>query len=327
MNKVQSDFSDAIFEINSEKIIITLSKGAMINNSNTKKNTINYAIKSLLDNPVDKFNTKFIEVLLDAGGTICNSRTNKNTLEMIIKKVNNYIDKAKINNNDDVAKKNILELLNFILPKGAVICNHNILLDIMAMECGLEIIILLHEYQVCFDWFSNGIILNNAIRSNNLEIIYEIIMRGGKPQNIQFKFHWSHNTFETFLNNFRRDDIKKFDRAIYLLLCSGTTIRDDLFDKLVDDTNPHYKKKISCCYDLLRRKKIQTDEELQDKNELKKELIKTMKELMDGCVPKRNIVEQIDIGVQHCIPVPCVNIIYDYQHSESLVQFIDWSKY
>ena len=52
-----------------------------------------------------------------------------------------------------------------------------------------------------------------------------------------------------------------------------------------------------------------------------------MDELIKGYVPKRTIVEQIDIGVQYHIPVPCVDMIYEYQRTESLVQFIDWSKY
>ena len=325
MNKAQTDFADAIFKMNSDKIIISLSKGAKINKSN-KKNTINYAIKTLLDIPVDKFNIKFIEVLFDHGGVVCNARTKNSTLNIIINKINNYIDKAKINNNCYVANKNILELLNFILPKGAVIYNHCIL-DIMGMECGLEIIKLLHKYRACTDLFSNGPMLDYAIKSNNLEIMCGIIMLGGKPNNTQYSFHWYHNTFDTLLCNFRRDDTEKFDRAIYLLLCSGTVLDEILFGRLDDEPNPLYKNKLMSCYNLLQGKETQTNEELRDKNELKRDLMKTMDELIKGHVPKRTIVEQIDIGVQYHIPVPCVDMIYGYQQTESFVQFIDWSKY
>ena len=324
MNAMRTKFSDAILIMNCRKMIYALSKGAIINTGNSKHNTINFAIRVLLDHHVDKFDLNFLKVLFDAGGIVCNANTINNTFEMIINKIDDYVDKAKNNNNCDIAEKNVLELLNLIVSKGATICNTNIYSYIAFMGLGLEIVKLLHKHQMLVH---SDIILNYAIKSNNVEIIYEIIMKGAKPNNTRSGYlYWDvcYNTFVIFWNNFSHDDINKFNRTIYLLLCSGATIHDDLFKS---KPSSYYKKKITSCYDLLQRKKIQTDEESHDRNELKKELIKTMKELMEGPVSKHNIIEQIDIGMQRYIPIPCIDIIYEYQHSTSLVQFIDWSEY
>jgi len=388
--KARTDLSDAIFKIDSEKIIDALSKGAKINKSNTNKNTINYAIELLLSNPVEKFSTKFIEVIFDAGGNVCNSGTDKNTLEIVFNGMNDYIDGAKKNNNDKMAKKNILELLNLILSKGATTYNNDIIYDIINYRCGaeLEIIIMLCEYKIlpdvlqaknfslncaveihdlelikvlCEQKASPGIsqdennTLTRAVRTNNLEIvriicensgipnnlqtylntlslaaetnnpeiIYAIVLRGGKPNNFDDYYICHHNTFNAFHGAiYKCKDVEKFNRSIYLLMCSGITISHHAYRLLMRKPDTHYKRKLISCYHLLEQKNFQ-----HDLNELRIELIKTMKELMEGPVPKRSIVEQIDIGIQRYIPIPCVEIIYEYQNPAPLVQFIDWSKY
>jgi len=429
MNKGLTDLSSAIFMMDEEKIIFALSKGTAINKSNTKKNTINFAIRELLNQPVDKFNIKCIEAIFNHGGIVCNARTHNNTLDMIIFcKMNDYINKAKLNNNGDMAKKNILVLLNFILLRGAVSHNSNILSDIMkncqhgielelvkllcehhpsfpdisqtaanSLNCAvkinnLELVRVLCQCQYQYQYkvlpnvsqnehntltcavktknleivkiickskampnisrselntlscavltqnveivriicenggLSNSSTLNFAVRAKNPEIIREIIMRGGVPDITDGYLH--RNTFDIFNDTIcDYNTIEQFHRALNLLMCSGAWITYDARNRWRGDLDSRCKKKLISCYNLLQGKEIQTDEELRDKNELKKELIKTMKELMEDPVPKRTIVEQIDIGVQYRIPVPCVDMIYEYQYTESLVQFIDWSKY
>jgi len=330
MNKAQTDFSDAIFKMNGEKIMGALAKGAIINKSNTRKNTINYAIRVLLDKPVDEFNTKFIEVLFDAGATICNVYSNKSTLEIILNGMNEYIKKAKTINKSDMAIKNIIKLLILIISQGGMLRYYMVFRNLTDRQSGtgLEIIKMLYEHNIFPNLIKYGNALSGAVTSKNPEIIYEIIMRGEKPDNTYHSYSWQYSTFDAFYDNmYDCDDIKIFNHIINLLMCSGAIIHDYVVDKFKSESNSYNKKKIECCYNLLQLKKIQTDEELQDKNELKKELIKTMKELMEGRVPKINIVEQIDIGTQICIPVPCIEMIYDYQRPVSLVQFIDWSKY
>ena len=402
MNKEQTDFSDAVLKMNCNNLIFALSKGAEINKSNTKKNTINFAIRVLLSHPVKLFNTKFLETLLDHGAKFCNSSdSNANTLESIIRyKMYYYIEKAKLNNDGDMAKKNILELLNLILSSGAKPGNCKLLLeDIMNHRHGieLEIVILLCKYKI-FSHASqtNNNVLNYAIKINNLvllrilcryedispnvtqnvdntlscavktnnieivkiicenqgrpnilgpnmntldiailtknpEIISEIIIRGGKPCNDIFGNSWYDHTFGIFYYTMREyGDVKIFDRVINLLMCSGIMINDQLFLKIAgEEVDSYYKRKISSCYYLLYSIPctMLSDEELQDKNDLRKELTLSMKELMEGSIPKRIIVEQVDIGTQICIPVPCIEMIYEYQHTASLVQYIDWSKY
>ena len=173
---------------------------------------------------------------------------------MIINKIDDYVDKANNNNICDIAEKNVLELLNLIVSKGATICNTKIYSYITFMGLGLEIVKLMYKHQMLVH---SNIILNCAIKSNNLEIIYEIIMKGGKPNNTRFGYlDWDvcNNTFDTFWYYFRHDDIKKFNCTIYLLLCSGATIYDTLY---ISGPSSYYKKKITSCYDLLQRKKIQ----------------------------------------------------------------------
>jgi len=401
MNKEQTEFSDAVFKMNSNDLIFALSKGARINKSNTKKNTMNFAIRVLLNHPVKIFNTKFLETLLDRGAEFCNSSdSNANTLESIILyKMHYYIEKAKLNDDGDMAKKNILELLNFILSKGVKAYNCNLLLkDIMNHHHGIEfeivkllckhrVVLLPDVSQTSLNILNGAIKINNpelirilcqydcirpnitqglhntlscAVKTNNLEIvkiicesgaipdiqtdantlnfavetknpdiIFEIVMKGGKPMNINNYYRCYDYTYDTFCNIMcDYGDAKNFDRIINLLMCSGIIIYDRIDIKMKNLHDSHYKRKILSCYHLLQRKPdLLTKEELQDVNELKIDLIKTMKELMEGPVPKRIIVEQIDIGIQRYIPIPCVDMIYEYQHTVPLVQYIDWSKY
>ena len=536
MNKEQCEFADLIFKMNSENIAIALSKGAKINKGNTKKNTINYAVRVLLSHPVDRFNIKFIEVLLEHGCKICDVGTN-NTLGVIIRRIKRYIDKAKINNDVIMAERNIEELLNILLSKGAradnynilsdivdqqnmeleivnMLCNHKVLpivshfteydtlrcairtnnLGIVKIICenkgspnisqtwkntlnhaikknnpemvrmlrkfnalpnvsqdesntltcavnsnnvkivkiirsikgypdasqtksntlncavrtnnpeivrivcesnestkcianvtqtenntlscavntkNLEIVKILCEYEKLRlpDVSGNGSnTLNCAVKTNNLEIvkmifeigglpvigqtldntltqavqiknpgiIHEIIMRGGKPNNYNYhNYNFNNyygyqviNTFDTFYNIMHKcDDIEEFDQLINLLMCSGVKMNYYVLEKLNSEPNSYYKKKIINCYNLLQRKRLEKKEEIQKKKELKNELTKTMKQLMEGSVPKTIIMEQIDDATQCYIPIPCVDMIYEYQHTKSSVQEIDWSEY
>ena len=58
---------------------------------------------------------------------------------------------------------------------------------------------------------------------------------------------------------------------------------------------------------------------------LRKELIITMNKLIEP-VPKQQIVNEIDTTINRCIPLPCIDIIYEYQLTKSKIDFIDWSK-
>ena len=64
-------FYKAIMDTNSKNLQIVLSNGTVMNNCNDKKNTINCAIKAMLNNhPVDEFNLNFINDLINCGAKI-----------------------------------------------------------------------------------------------------------------------------------------------------------------------------------------------------------------------------------------------------------------
>ena len=373
---LQNKFIDSILKLNGEKIIEAVANGAKINKKSIQ-NTINFAIKVLLDQHVDKFNLEIITILLNLGAEICNIGVN-NTLTLIIRKKDRYINNAKFYNNEILAEKNVWDLLKYVLSKGAradnfdivsviadqknmdglglvrMLCEQKILPDIQQTEhntlsCAvktnnLDILkIICDEYKALpnVSMFKNT--LYYAVGTNNPEIIHKIILRGGKPNNIYSKNdnHYSgiKTTFAEFVDTlYRYNDDKMFDRALKLLMCSGIKIYDYVFNDYVFNNvekqpNSYYKEKITRCYHLLSRKDMQCNEEQQDIieiqkfEELRSELIKTMNELMEeNPVQKRNIVENIDIGMQYCVPIPCVHIIYEYQRDEQLVQYIDWSE-
>lgn len=55
-------------------------------------------------------------------------------------------------------------------------------------------------------------------------------------------------------------------------------------------------------------------------NKLKKELAITMDEIM----AKEQLMDLIDSATHRLIPIPCVEIIFDYV---SFVEFIDWAHF
>ncbi len=158
--------------------------------------------------------------------------------------------------------------------------------------------------------------LDMALLTKNPDIVYEILIKGGKTN-----IAWS-----LFLKIYDSEDKCKinYDRIMNLLMCTGHIINNyDYFGILLSE-NSCIKSKIIDCYSLINHHlKISKD----NINNLKKDLKATMDEIMEGKILKREVVDLIDIGMHSHIPLPCVNIIYEYKRSLCLVEFIDWSKY
>lgn len=133
----QEIFHKAIINQDSENLRIGLANGAVMNNGQNKKNTLNCAIRAMLNQNPDKFNLGFIKDLLDSGAKMCITGNN-NILSTIIDQSHKYIKRAKtlitlikdngeITEDDDneeipmntdiyeeLARKNIKDLLKFI---------------------------------------------------------------------------------------------------------------------------------------------------------------------------------------------------------------------
>lgn len=64
----------------------------------------------------------------------------------------------------------------------------------------------------------------------------------------------------------------------------------------------------------------------QEREGLRRCLIKQMDDLMHGDVYRKRLVNLMEQSL-HCVPTVCIEIIYDYQHIDSNIKFIDWLKY
>lgn len=146
MSDWQKEFNDALADANIEKVLSCLSVqecGVMIDNSAGNGNTLNRAIIAMLTKPCDKFNLKFIEKLFALGSKMLIGAHN-NILIVITKQCKEYLKKASINNNYEIAKKNIIDLLRLVINKEEFLPNSNVLIELMQTN-NVEIIQLIIE--------------------------------------------------------------------------------------------------------------------------------------------------------------------------------------
>src|SRR5437868_12442849 len=110
-NKWQYEFFKSIAELDSDKMKLSLSNGAIMNNEQNKKNTLNCAIRVLFDQSPENFNVKFIENLINSGASICNVGANS-VFALINMRMLKY-------NYKDEIKENIENLINLLVNHGA----------------------------------------------------------------------------------------------------------------------------------------------------------------------------------------------------------------
>ena len=186
------------------------------------------------------------------------------------------------------------------------------------------------------------------------QIVEDILRKGGKPPSHSnnwlcwdkyvgkyveiniFRMYWNH------MNKIEHTDDwnDNVDNMINLIMCSGVKIKDNkIIIHSTDRKSIYANNKINLCYYLLNRNnssfKMNSTKEFDEKvielkdqiDRLRDDLIKTIDALTNDSTKKDRTIEQIDNGILKMIPLQLVGIISDYQIEESMVEFIDWSKY
>src|SRR6185369_15001898 len=106
-NKWQDLFHDSIFEGNNRKLLEALKNGAVINNSQNAKNTLNCAIRSMMNCSVEKFNIIFIKKLFDLGAIVCSNKgKTNNTIAVILERREYCFNNVKHNKDINIITNN-----------------------------------------------------------------------------------------------------------------------------------------------------------------------------------------------------------------------------
>lgn len=169
---------------------------------------------------------------------------------------------------------------------------------------------------------SQNIVTDNsmacALQTCNAMIIKEIIIRGSEP--CTESINLPHRFWDTI-----RQKQTNGGNLLELLMCAGVRISYVIHCniKCKRTTKTEMELRIVDCYELQNKIYEPTNPRI---SELRHSLIQTMEMLMEWPHTKQNKINRIDQSLNTMIPVPCVNIIYEYQF-ESLVGYIDWSKY
>ena len=95
-----------------------LVKGAVINNRWSKKNTLNRAIRSTLNNNLNGFSLKIINRLIDHGAVMHNNGSEHDTLAVALNCANAYISSFPSGDKRVLAEDNVMELLNLLIQRG-----------------------------------------------------------------------------------------------------------------------------------------------------------------------------------------------------------------
>jgi hypothetical protein len=170
-------------------------------------------------------------------------------------------------------------------------------------------------------------VLKCALSTYSVIIIKEFIVRGHGPRirmlgpEYWTKF-WDHTM--------RKDLIKEGTNFIELLMCIDVKINPvnlDLEESLTQteekESLTQTEEKISNCHALQNKTHDPMDPRIRG---LKINLKETMDQLMEWPHNKQNSISLIDDSLDHLIPGPLIGMIYEYWN-DSLVSFIDWSKY
>jgi hypothetical protein len=309
----------------------------------------NYTSYSLIA-ALDTKNDEMIEKVCHYRARIDNSQTSSNTMSIALKynslKALQIICKygAKPNNSQSssntmsiAAQYNSLEILCAVCAYGAEPDKTN------TMHNTMTIAVLTKDLEKIKLVCQHGAVPNNigtwwsryentflcAVRTYDSEVIKETMMQGAKRQ---FTWNLDDNIFYIyyFWDKSSCESIESVDQMINILMCSGEGISYNLIELIAKNPDTYIGSKIKECYHLLNRYGNSSIEIIQKRDKLKKSLIETMEELMSGdLIAKKIKINEIDIGSNCSIPLPCIDIIYCYQSTDEdkKVKFIDWNKF
>ena len=184
--------------------------------------------------------------------------------------------------------------------------------------------------------------LTNAVLTGNPEIVKEIIMIGGSPNNDdinpRFQYWWndgrdSTNTFESLYREYIKNDnyyvdMHTIEQIIDLLFCTGASLSYDTFINILHKkVNNNIDLKLinyfAREYEIMGPHKIKKNISASTENnkqEIETKLKSTAEELIKKSkqTVRRCKIEDIIIS----IPICCIDIIFEYQH-ESRLRIID----
>lgn len=180
MSKIwQNLFHKSLIDQDGENMLVALTHGAVINNGENKKNTLNMVILRMFNNhDGDRLNLNFLNDLIDSGAKIC-TNGNNNVLMIIIEHMSEYMRKQSIKGNGVNATKNIINLLDLMISK---------IQDLLVPDWVIELFYTkmlkaMCEYGIELDILSQ--ILRNsvtiAIETKKIEIVRMVCECGGKP--------------------------------------------------------------------------------------------------------------------------------------------------
>jgi len=180
--------------------------------------------------------------------------------------------------------------------------------------------------------------LTNAVLTGDPEIVKEIMMIGGLPNNSLYKIHcfgcWimpiykvnTNNTFEFLYREYIKNDnsinIHIIEQLIDLIMCSGAIltfktfmhivnkeIKNNIDTKIIKYCTHEYRSAISGFEQLITRC-------LSENKDLQIELKSTADALIKKSkqTDRRHEIENIIIS----IPICCIDIIFEYQHDSRL---------
>jgi hypothetical protein len=355
---VQSKLNEAIVKGDKMMLQKALLLNPIINISDSKKNTLHVAIRCILNNNPNNFDIGLFVYLIKKGAKISNDRTNC-SLFFVLKDARKYISSNK---EKEIVENNIIKLIKFLADNGAKpsdIQSVSNTLTVAIRTENLKIIKAIIELNpkpdntlcenntlMCAIYTNNMEIVKIAIKCGaltqntinytntlkytmqfgNLEIFREIIIAGCKPSNFDMMFY-EKSTFRHFYESYCRNSNASSD-IIDLLMCSGAKIMTELYcDILTNPKKTQIETKLLDCYKLLSTQKNLWSDSLERKKPLVLKLQDTMNDLVlratGECPNRKRILRNIFIS----IPVCCVDIIYEYQHTIPKFNVIDWSKY
>ncbi len=324
---------------------------SLINNHCTKKNTLNCAIKSVFNDKSNGFSFKFIKSLIKNGALVSNDCSEFNSLHISLIQGQRYIDSFYNNDRKIIAEKNVIKIINLLINNGAVSIYQG---DINTFSIGMKtnnaniVNSILFLKPLPCNGKNNSNTLNLALCSKNIDLlkialenwaqpndqtcniiitsmdpklIEEFIISGGKSYNINLGSH----LFDHFFSNCAKYSDSDFDHVIELLMCMCIKMSYYLIDKIfkfILKINYHMHANFIACFHILQNS-MENDSVIIN---LRNRLNKRMNELVDlasygGYDNRKNLIESTLI----CIPIPCTDIINEYQHSPLKFDVIDWS--
>ncbi len=220
------------------------------------------------------------------------------------------------------------------------------------MTQNIEIIQTVWDYGASVNYSTglNNTFTQGALAGNQI-IMIDIMKKGARPPESYLcgMEYWDSeeqkyvsldsDTFGTYWkkNSASNESHEKIDVMINLIMCGGALISDKLYHEIFDKKiKSHICTKILHCYYLLNKNKLGKTfekeitgsmESMEQINQLKEDLIKTMDMLTNDPLIKQQTMGQINTGTHGKIILPLIEIIYEYQVEESKVKYIDWSKY